>query len=168
MCRRIIVAAVTGLVGVLAACSSGGGDGAPAGAVGDPAPTEEQASICGEMAQDAVERLVGTPLEDPPVARLRGARYSCRYENGEGVLRLTVDDVGTVRQARAQLEEHGRSPDVLDRLTALGDGGFEMTDGSIVLAKDQFVLTVDPNGLAAGVAKRPVSLGVTVAVMDCW
>jgi len=156
---------------LLVACGSSGDSSEvalPAGAVGDAAPTEQAGSICSGMVRDAAEIALDQPVQGRQRAERSGAVYSCRYEFEDGVLELAVEDRGTSAEALRSVEKGAAGPDVADRISGLGAGGFEKTDGSIVLAKDEFVLTIDVTRLPATVDKGAVSLRVAAAVMDCW
>lgn len=156
---------------LLAACGSSGDSSEvalPAGAVGDPAPTEQAGSICSGMVRDAAEIALDEPVQGRQRAERSGDVYSCRYEFADGVLELAVEDRGSPADALLSVERLAAGPDVAGRISGLGAGGFEKVDGSIVLAKDEFVLTIDVTRLPATVDKGAVSLRVAEAVMDCW
>ena len=163
---------------LLVACGSNGDSSEvalPAGVVGDAAPSEQAGSICSGMVRDAAEIALDEPVQGRQRAERSGDVYSCRYEFDDGMLELAVEDSGSPADALLSVERLAAGPDVAERISGLGAGGFEKADGSIVLAKDEFVLTIDvtrlPETTMRGMNLRRVGhfSGIAAAaVMDCW
>jgi hypothetical protein len=86
---------------------------------------------------------------------------------------LSVKELSSPKQTTAYFNSLGAQLGVARKLTLLGQGAFQTTNGSVVVRKDYKVLLVDDSGLPAKFGHPPTTPGniaVTVAdvVLGCW
>ena len=139
-----------------------------AGAAGRAAASNPATDVCEAMVRNAVEASLGAPLPGAQHGAWVGRTFACTYPLTGGQLVLWVDDLGTKAKARAAYRTLNRAVLRPTRLNGLGDRAYQAADGTIVAAKDQFVLHVDPHGAPLGVVKSDLAFAAVVAVMSCW
>jgi hypothetical protein len=99
--------------------------------------------------------------------------YSCSYEYPTGSFLVSVKELAnraaTVRYFDALGTTLSRLPDGIP----LGDGGFETSNGSMVVRKDNAVLEIDVSRLPASFTKlelspADVASSVAMTILGCW
>ncbi len=159
-------------LGLLAALATTAAWPSPARAAVVP-PTGKAADIakevCEDMVTDAVESASERTLVGPPQGVWTASdHFTCTYDVGGGTITLGVRVLKSKRGASSAFDKAKRSAKKTTRLNGLGQGAFQAGDGTLVARKDQFLLTIDPLTLPAGVKKADVALAASVAVLACW
>ncbi len=169
------------VAGLTASACSGGTSSAgpsttqaprPAGAV----PSSISVQVCSREAQREMASALGeTAQVSPPT--WTDHRYACTYAypsaQPTGSYEVSVKELSSWAETTAYYDglaaRLGKSRD----LEALGQAGFQTTDGSVVVRKDWKVLLVDNTGLPPQFGVPPTSssaVAVTVAdvILGCW
>ena len=162
------------------ACSGGTSSGTPtttraprpAGAV----PSAISVQVCSHEAQREMASALGETAQVTPPT-WSDHRYACTYAypaaQPTGSFAVSVKELSSWEETTAYYDglaaRLGKSRD----LEALGQAGFQTTDGSVVVRKDWKVLLVDNTGLPAQFGVPPTSasaVAVTVAdvILGCW
>ena len=137
-------------------------------------PSESAKMICESEAQSAIyQSATGVQTIAPFQPTWADHVYSCDYLYPNGAsMRLSVKEMSSTAETTAYFDSLAsklhKTKDVL-----VGQGGFQVEDGSVVVRKDYKVLLVDVSGLPAsfGVPAAPrgdVAINVAVTVMSCW
>jgi hypothetical protein len=100
-------------------------------------------------------------------------RYSCPYRYPDGRFVLSVQEESSWKGTFSYYHALGRRLGVTRRLANLGQGAFQVRNGSVVVRKDWKVLLVDVTGLPPRFGVPPTGaadIAVTVAdvVLGCW
>lgn len=148
----------------------------PAARPAAPGPSASARMVCSDEIRTAVATLVGLPT--PPARRTSWAPpvFRCTYQLPAGPLVASVREAGSSAAARRLLDAGRRATPGAERLPVvqgLGLPAYSAPDGTVVFAKDDTTLTVDPSGLPATVgtsARTRADLAYTVAtdVLGCW
>ncbi|MFC9324593.1 hypothetical protein [Kitasatospora sp. NPDC057015] len=182
--RPLSRAAAVLLLSLAAAC------GAPAGPGAGPAPTTGAAApgtaggvdlgpspaalmVCAGSVPTQLAGAFGTETTTPPSGTWAQHLYTCTYAYPEGTLLLTVKELADRATAGAHFEGLRGSAGPVTTVDGLGEAAFTRADGSTVVRKDDFVLTVDVHGLPERFGRPPrsrpnVSVTVATTVMICW
>ena len=110
------------------------------------------------------------PAKTPPAATWADRTYTCPYLLPDGTITLSVKELDDVAQTdayydglKSRLGDTGR--------IYLGQEGFQTTNGSVVVRKDNLVLLVDtstfvdrPEPLSRGV----IAVNLATVIMACW
>jgi hypothetical protein len=161
-----LAAALLATAGLLAGVAT------PAGAAPDAHDVQNRVlagEVCEPTARDAAVAAARRDLTEAPRGTWRGARFTCRYDFGDGGVLLArvrvYDDTADARDAFAYQRRAHRSA---VKLFGLGSGAFKVGGSLLVAHKDNFVLTVDGRMLAKDVGPDVVVFSTTRAVFDCW
>jgi hypothetical protein len=160
MRRLAVLAALSGAVAVFAPLAAAASTRA--------ARSSPAADVCEPMVRNAVEASVGSPLPGAQSGGWVGHTYTCTYPLAAGRLVLSVDDLGTKRQAKAAYRRRWSTAGHRTRLNGLGNAAYQRADGTLVALKDQFVLTVDPTASRVSVAPADLAFAAALGVMGCW
>jgi hypothetical protein len=129
--------------------------------------------ICAPEAQKDLSSTLGTKTTSPIVPKWTDHEYSCRYGYAQGSFRLAVKQLpnpsATGRYFGARAARLGKR----QTLQGLGEGAFTTTDSSVVVRKDNKVLTVDVRDLPPRFGNPPdtranVAISVAATIMGCW
>ena len=140
----------------------------PAGA----APSEIALMVC----QSEAAKEIGEVLDETAVVEDRTWRddlYSCQYRYSTGTMVLSVKELSSWAETYAYFDMLGKTLHETTRMPNLGQGAFQVRNGSVVVRKDWKVLLVDVTGLPSEFGRPPTSSGdvaATVAdvILGCW
>jgi hypothetical protein len=129
--------------------------------------------ICASEAQKDLSSTLGTKTTRPIVPRWTDHEYSCRYGYSQGSFRLAVKQLPNATATRRYFGALATRLGKRETLQGLGDGGFTTTDSSVVVRKDNKVLTVDVRDLPPRFGNPPdaranVAISVAATIMGCW
>ena len=128
--------------------------------------------VCAHEAQQKAAAAVGvTAVVQAPtwITHI----YSCQYTYPNGALTISVKELSswgqTLRYFRGLGSQLGRTRTLYD----LGQGAFQVQNGSIVVRKDWKVLLVNVSGLPSQFGSPPaprgyVALTVADLILGCW
>lgn len=137
------------------------------------APTATTKMICAPEAVRDIAAAIGEGTVRPVVGTWMPPHYSCQYTYRQGSFTLSVqqlpDQMSTERYFTAITTTLGRGT----ILTGLGQAATTTTAGSVVVRKDNKVLTVDPRSLPARFGTPPdtranVAITIAATIMGCW
>lgn len=100
--------------------------------------------------------------------------YSCDYDYPGGVkMTLSVKEVSNVDETTNYFDSLAAKLGKTREIPSLGEGAFQVTDGSVVVRKDFKILLVDVTKLPAefGVpsdTRGDVAINVAETIMGCW
>lgn len=100
--------------------------------------------------------------------------YSCDYVYPGGArLRLAVKEVSSKAETTAYFDSLATKLHKTEARSGLGEGAFQVRDGSLVVRKDFKIMLVDVTKLPAqfGVpadTRANVAINVAVTIMGCW
>jgi hypothetical protein len=100
--------------------------------------------------------------------------YSCDYDYPGGAkMTLSVKEVADVAQTTAYFDSLATKLGKTKEIAGLGQGAFQVRDGSVVVRKDFKILLIDVTKLPAQfgvpVASRgDVAINVAETIMGCW
>lgn len=145
----------------------------PAGAEGLPSAAAKM--VCGDETRSNIARILSLP-ETPPTSDSWAEKlYTCTYSLPSGPLVLSVKETADPAAARANFDSLRQQPTArpIEGMANLGLPAFETTAGSVVFAKDNFVLTVDATALPPtlgphGVSRNAFAYETATAVLACW
>ena len=135
-------------------------------------PSKVSKEVCKSDAPHDVGEALGEKATVTPPTWVNHL-YSCTYEYPNAKMTLSVKELSSPKQTTAYFNSLGAQLGVARKLTLLGQGAFQTTNGSVVVRKDYKVLLVDDSGLPAKFGHPPTTPGniaVTVAdvVLGCW
>ena len=99
--------------------------------------------------------------------------YSCDFRYPNGTMVLSVKELSSWGQTMAYFADLGKTLGKTTNLPNLGQGAFQVRDGSVVVRKDWKVLLVNVAGLPSQFGSPPASGGevaasVAAAILSCW
>ena len=99
--------------------------------------------------------------------------YSCDYRYRTGSMVLSVKEVSSWGQTMSYFDALSVSLHKTESIDNLGQGAYQVADGSVVVRKDWKVLEINVVGLPDRFGEPPTSSGeVAIAVADtilaCW
>ena len=99
--------------------------------------------------------------------------YSCRYRFSAGTMVLSVKELSSWQQTYSYFGMLGKKLGETSTVANLGQGAFQVKNGSVVVRKDWKILLVDITGLPSRFGLPPTSSGdvaATVAfiILGCW
>jgi hypothetical protein len=103
----------------------------------------------------------------------RDDRYSCNYKFSTGTMVLSVKELSSWAETYAYFDMLGKSLHETTKVPNLGQGAFQVRNGSVVVRKDWKILVVDVTGLPSEFGEPPTSsadVAATVAfvILGCW
>lgn len=164
---------------VLAACGSSGTTAStaslsasrkplPAG----PTPSSIAKQVCSHEAQREIAADLGVRAA-VSAPTWEDHLYSCVYQYPEGSFTMSVKELSSWSQTFAYYRQVGAGLGPSHTIANLGQGAYQVADGSVVVRKDWKVLTVDVSHLPATFGVPPTSAGdnavsVAIVILDCW
>lgn len=137
-----------------------------------PDPSEIALMVCQKKAAGEIQDVLG---EKAVVTDKlwRNHLYSCDYRFHNGTIVLSVKELSSWSQTLSYFSSMATSLDKTTSLSNLGQGAFQVRNGSVVVRKDWKVLLVDVTGLPAQFGSPATSasdVAVTVAfiILGCW
>lgn len=159
--------------GQAAESTAAAGTGAPGTMQQAAEPSAAAKMICADEAQGEIAATVGAQPTEPVSPIWSDLTYSCRYIYRDGQMVLSVkelpDKAATDRDFSARAQQLGsRRP-----LHHIGDDAFVASNDSVVIRKDNKVLSVDVSNLPQSFGNPPitredVAFDVATIIMDCW
>ncbi|WP_051732068.1 hypothetical protein [Kitasatospora phosalacinea] len=171
-----------------AGCGSGAGTGtgtdaappaasspaAPAPAPSAPdRPSDATSMICNPYFRQELAGALGTDVTQPLAPTWEKRVYSCAYHYAGGTMTLSVKELPDAVTALAQYDGLRGSAGAVTDLNGLGEAAYKRADGTTVVRKDSFVLTVDVAELPETFGTPPrsradVAVMTATTVMICW
>ncbi|RKE16971.1 hypothetical protein [Streptomyces sp. TLI_171] len=136
-------------------------------------PSDATSMICNPYFRQELAGALGVDIAQPLAPTWVSHVYSCDYRYPDGTMTLSVKELPDLATATAQYEGLRGSAGPVTDLNGLGQAAYRRADGTTVVRKDSFVLTVD-------VAKLPETFGkparsradaavmTATTVMICW
>jgi hypothetical protein len=181
---RFLVLLSASIALVLAACGSSGSTSnasdqttttTHATSVASKDPSVSAKMICATEAQtDIYESATGVKTIAPFKPTWIDHLYSCKYVYPAGAsMTLSVKEVSTAAETTAYFDSLATKLHKTSRQVEIGEGAFQVQDGSVVVRKDFKVLLVDITKLPAqfGVplaSRGDVAITVAGTIMSCW
>jgi hypothetical protein len=128
--------------------------------------------VCTAEAQQKIAQGIGaTAVVQTP--EWSDHLYSCRYAYPNGAVTLSVKELSSWSQTQSYFRSLGTQLGQTATFPRLGQGAFQVRNGSVVVRKDWKVLLVDVSGLPAQFGTPPTPsayVAVTIAdlILGCW
>ena len=128
--------------------------------------------VCQDKAAAEIQDVLGEKAS--VVGRSwRNDLYSCEYRFKTGTMVLSVKELSSWDQTYAYYAMLGNTLHKTGPIDNLGQGAFQVRNGSVVVRKDWKILLVDITGLPSEFGSPPTSSGdvaATVAfiILGCW
>jgi hypothetical protein len=135
-------------------------------------PSEISKMVCASEAQQKAAAVMGvTAVVKTPV--WNDHLYSCQYTYPNGAFTLSVKELSSWQQTFRYFDGLGSKLGRSKTLYDLGQGAFQVQNGSVVVRKDWKVLLVDvaslPSRFGSPSAPRGlVAQGVAELILGCW
>jgi hypothetical protein len=151
------------------ACGSNGGD---SNATAGKSPSEQARMICQSEAREDIASALGVKPVKVSAPTWSDHLYSCKYMYSNGAIPLSVKELDGTAATTRYFESLAQTLGRVDAI-GLGQGAFSTTNHSVVVRKDNKVLTVDPSQLPGEFGAPPqspstVALTVATTIMGCW
>ncbi len=135
-------------------------------------PSKIAIEVCAHEAQKDIKAALGLTATVTTKTWFNH-KYSCPYNYPNGHFTLSVKELSSWPQTLGYFRSLGRQLGVTRKVANLGQGAFQVTNGSVVVRKDWRVLLVDVTALPAEFGVPPTSsrdIAVTVAdvILACW
>ncbi|WP_457028594.1 hypothetical protein [Kitasatospora sp. P5_F3] len=168
-----------GLVLALAVSGCAGARAAPEAPVSPAAvvskgPSDEARLVCTGRTAEHISGALGVAARTPLQPSWAEQVYACDYVYPDGsTIRLAVKDLPDAAATSAFFEAKRAVAGPVTVVDGMGEGAFARADGSVVVRKDNAVLTVDVAALPATFGAPPrsranVALTVATTVLICW
>ena len=139
-----------------------------------PTPSKSAQMVCVGEARADIAKSLG--VKDTRVTKPTWTKaehlYSCTYVYPNGKIGLSVKELSSEKQTTAYFERLLKQYGKKQELIGLGQGGWVLKNGDVVVRKDYKVLHVDASGLPKHFQPlmRPedVATAVGVTIMGCW
>jgi hypothetical protein len=138
-------------------------------------PSESATMVCATAAQnDIYDSATGVKTVAPFKPTWVDHVYSCDYVYpGGATMRLSVKEVSSPEETTAYFDSLAAKLGKTKEIPGLGQGAYQVRDGSVVVRKDYKVLLIDVTKLPAefGVpsdSRGDVAINVGVTIMGCW
>ena len=170
--RRSAVLGLAVLSVALGAAGCGGAPGAQGPQPAGKSPSSISRQVCGkEASRDVAHVLRAKASVSTPT--WADHLYSCGYRYGAGTMVLSVKELSSWSQTYAYFGKLATTLHKKATFPGLGQGGFAVRDGSVVVRKDWKVLLVNVSGLHGDIGSPPgspgeVALSVAAVILDCW
>jgi hypothetical protein len=183
---RALVVVLSALLALLAAGCSGSGSSSrlpepPAtvqvGEVAKATPSESARMVC---EKEAVEDIYNSATGERTVAHPKAAwdksvhLYTCVYRYARGAqMTLSVKELSSTAETTAYFDKLASQLGKAQEIAGIGQGAFQVENGSVVVRKDYKVMLVDITKLPAHFGLPPSSPGtiaviVAETIMGCW
>jgi hypothetical protein len=136
-------------------------------------PSKTTRMICAREARVDLAGVLGLKPTRMTTPTWVGDRYSCDYVYPEGTVTLSVKQLGNAASTTAYFDALGTSLGRRPGDLGLGQGAFQVPDGSIVVRKDFEVLQVDVTKVSqtfgkAKLTPSAVASTFAVTILGCW
>ncbi len=137
-----------------------------------PTPSEIALMVCQSKASSEIQDVLGETavVED---RTWKDHLYSCRYQFKTGSIVLSVKELSSWAQTYSYYAMLGKTLHETSTIPNLGQGAFQVRNGSVVVRKDWKILLVDITGLPSEFGEPPTSSGDVAAtvgdiILGCW
>ncbi len=183
---RLVVPISVSLALVLAACGGSSGKAAGPSTPTGPTTTVHVAKVATNEPSVSAKMVCETEAVNDIYASATGVKatlskptwvdhvYSCDYMYPGGAqMTLAVKEVSNEEQTTSYFDDLASKLGKTQNLLGLGQGAFQVKDGSVVVRKDYKVLLIDVTKLPAQFGVPPASRGdvainVAETIMGCW
>lgn len=129
--------------------------------------------ICGAEGHEDISSTLGVETVGAIEPTWVDHEYSCRYRYTNGALRLSVKQLASASATHRYFENLAARLVRRQTLHGLGEGAFTTANGSVVVSKDNKILTVDIHELPAQFGnpsdtRANVAISVAATIMGCW
>ncbi|ROR46791.1 hypothetical protein [Kitasatospora cineracea] len=136
-------------------------------------PSDATSMICNPYFRQELAGALGTDTTQPLAPTWEKRVYSCEYHYPDGSMTLSVKELPDAATALAQYDGLRGSAGAVTDLNGLGEAAYKRADGTTVVRKDAFVLTVDVAKLPETFGTPPrsradVAVMTATTVMICW
>ncbi|MFJ5234368.1 hypothetical protein ACIQBJ_31255 [Kitasatospora sp. NPDC088391] len=136
-------------------------------------PSDAASMICNPYFRQELAGALGTDIAQPLAPTWVAHVYSCDYRYATGTMTLSVKELPDLATATAQYDGLRGSAGAVTDLNGLGQAAYRRADGTTVVRKDAFVLTVDVARLPETFGTPPRSRAdaavlTATTVMTCW
>ncbi|GLW74041.1 hypothetical protein Kpho02_63390 [Kitasatospora phosalacinea] len=136
-------------------------------------PSDATSMICNPYFRQELAGALGTDIVQPLAPTWEKRVYSCEYRYDRGSMTLSVKELPDAATALAQYDGLRGSAGAVTDLNGLGEAAYKRADGTTVVRKDSFVLTVDVAKLPETFGTPPrsradVAVMTATTVMICW
>ncbi|MFE2351622.1 hypothetical protein [Kitasatospora cineracea] len=136
-------------------------------------PSDATSMICNPYFRQELAGALGTDITQPLAPTWEKRVYSCAYHYPDGSMTLSVKELPDAATALAQYDGLRGSAGPVTDLNGLGEAAYKRADGTTVVRKDSFVLTVDVAKLPETFGTPPrsradVAVMTATTVMICW
>ncbi|MGW4809198.1 hypothetical protein [Kitasatospora sp. NPDC004272] len=136
-------------------------------------PSDATSMICNPYFRQELAGALGTDITQPLAPTWAQRVYSCEYRYPAGSMTLSVKELPDAATALAQYDGLRGSAGAVTDLNGLGEAAYKRADGTTVVRKDSFVLTVDVAKLPETFGTPPrsradVAVMTATTVMICW
>ncbi len=133
-------------------------------------PSPQARLACGLDAESDVVTALGVGPTQPLAPTWVNGVYSCRYVFANGVMVLSVEDHPNPTTALAAFT---KSQGTAETVPAVGQHAYALATGTLVVHKDDQVMTIDVSGMPPtfGMPPHPRNIdAITVAdaILACW
>jgi hypothetical protein len=181
--NRLIVGAVLAALLALSACGSSGSTGAPTSTSNPfenasweragPTPSISAKMICQKEARDEIAASLLRPATRVTKGQWDKSHhlYACTYVYPNGQMTLSVKELSngtqTTNYFNGLVAKYGKAQPL-----SIGQGGWLLKNGNVVVRKDYKVLLVDdtkiPPMFAQLMKRSDVGISVASVIMSCW
>jgi hypothetical protein len=169
--RRGVLLALAGIVVVTGLATLPVTSGALAPRPAGARPSKIARMVCAPEAVEKIDQIVGQKAVVADKSWVEHL-YSCDYRYRSGTMVLSVKELSSGAQTTAYFNSLAKTLGKKMVLGGLGQGAFEVRNGSVVVRKDWKVLVVDTSGLprqlTAASTTNNVALAVASGIMGCW
>jgi len=135
-------------------------------------PSRISKMVCSPTAAKDIRAAVGEKAAVGEVTWVNHL-YSCRFGYPTGSMVLSVKELSSWSETIAYFDSLATTMGTSQKISGLGQGAFQATDGSVVVRKDWKVLVVDISGLPGqfgvpATSSGNVALRVSYQILGCW
>lgn len=136
-------------------------------------PPDSARMICSAEIQGEIADALGLQSVPAPASSWADHVYTCTYTLPMGRAVLSVQVTPSPTAARSRLSALRTDLGATAAQPGLGEAGWSASNGTVIAAKDNMVLTVDPTGLPddlGTVHEHRVDFAVVIAggIFSCW
>lgn len=137
------------------------------------APTKSALMICSDEIQGEIADALGLASVPAPTSSWAGHVYTCTYTLPMGRAVLSVEVTPGPSEARSRLNALRTDLGATAAQPGLGEAGWSAPNGTVIAAKDNMVLTVDPTGLPDDLGtvherRSDFALVIAAGIFSCW
>lgn len=136
-------------------------------------PTKSALMICSDEIQGEIADALGLDSIPAPASSWADHVYTCTYTLSMGRAVLSVVVTPGPSEARSRLAALRTQLGATAAQPGLGEAGWSAPNGTVIAAKDNMVLTVDPTGLPDDLGtvherRSDFALVIAAGIFSCW